>query len=86
MRSRMALAYGVAMIRRGGLSGIAISTNPGALRLTAHPFQRLPNTWACRYGDPAWKAFLDMFCDRMQSTGFMRERFAAYRQELVAGG
>ncbi|MCP5150742.1 MAG: transporter substrate-binding domain-containing protein [Ectothiorhodospiraceae bacterium] len=51
-----------------------------------HPFQRLPNTWACRYGDPAWKAFLDMFCDRMQSTGFMRERFAAYRQELVAGG
>jgi polar amino acid transport system substrate-binding protein len=48
-----------------------------------HPFQLLPNTWACRYGDPEWKFFLDMFCDRMISTGFMRDRFAAYRDELI---
>ena len=48
-------------------------------------FETLPNTWAVRYGDPEWVAFLDMFCDRMQSTGWMRRRFAAYREELVAG-
>ena len=48
-----------------------------------HPFQLLPNTWACRYGDPEWKFFLDMFCNRMISTGFMRDRFAAYRDELI---
>jgi ABC-type amino acid transport substrate-binding protein len=50
-----------------------------------HPFQLLPNTWACRYGDPEWKFFLDMFCDRMRSSGFMKERFAAYRAELIKG-
>jgi ABC-type amino acid transport substrate-binding protein len=48
-------------------------------------FETLPNTWAVRYGDPEWVAFLDMFCDRMQSTGCMRRRFAAYREELVDG-
>ncbi len=48
------------------------------------PFQLLPNTWACRYGDPEWKFFLDMFCDRMRSSGFMKERFAAYRNELIS--
>ena len=46
-------------------------------------FDLLPNTWACRYGDPEWKFFLDMFCNRMISTGFMKERFDAYRQELI---
>mgnify|MGYP001236716554 FL=1 len=48
-------------------------------------FETLPNTWTVRYGDPEWVAFLDMFCDRMQSTGWMRRRFAAYREELVSG-
>ena len=48
-----------------------------------HPFNLLPNTWACRYGDPEWKFFLDMFCDRMVSSGFMGERFRAYRDELI---
>jgi len=51
-----------------------------------HPFELLPNTWACRYGDPAWKAFLDMFCERLVSSGFMKDRFAVYRQELIKGG
>ena len=50
-----------------------------------NPYDLLPNTWACRYGDPEWKFFLDMFCNRMISTGFMKERFAAYREELIGG-
>ena len=48
-----------------------------------NPFQLLPNTWAIRYGDPEWKFFLDMFANRMRSSGFMAERFAAYRNELI---
>ena len=48
-----------------------------------HPWDLLPNTWACRYGDTEWKFFLDMFCNRMLSTGFMKDRFAAYAQELI---
>ena len=50
---------------------------------TGLKFETLPNTWAVRYGDPEWVAFLDMFCDRMQSTGWMKRRFAVYREELV---
>jgi len=46
-------------------------------------FDLLPNTWACRYGDPEWKYFLDMFCNRMLSTGDMKKFFAKYREELI---
>ena len=48
-----------------------------------HPWDLLPNTWALRYGDPEWKFFLDMFCDRMISTGWMKDRFRAYADELI---
>ena len=27
-----------------------------------HPFDKAPNTWMMRYGDPAWEAFIGGFC------------------------
>jgi ABC-type amino acid transport substrate-binding protein len=49
----------------------------------AHPFGRGANTWAVRYGDPAWKSFLDMWADNMVESGFMQERFTYYKELLV---
>jgi polar amino acid transport system substrate-binding protein len=49
----------------------------------AHPFGRGANTWAVRYGDPAWKFFLDMWADNMVASGFMQERFDYYKDQLV---
>jgi ABC-type amino acid transport substrate-binding protein len=39
------------------------------------PIDRRPNTWAVRYGDPTWKAFLDMFGDALVASGFMQARY-----------
>ncbi|MEE9229421.1 MAG: transporter substrate-binding domain-containing protein [Acidobacteriota bacterium] len=50
-----------------------------------HPYRLLPNTWAIRYDDPEWKFFIDMFADRMLSTGFMKQRFDFYKKELIKG-
>ncbi len=50
----------------------------------AHPFGRGANTWAVRYGDPAWKFFLDMWADNMVASGFVQERFNFYK-ELMMG-
>jgi hypothetical protein len=36
-----------------------------------------------RYGDPAWKSFLDMWADNMVESGFMQERFNYYKELLV---
>jgi ABC-type amino acid transport substrate-binding protein len=49
----------------------------------ARPFGRGANTWAVRYGDPAWKHFLDMWADNMVASGFMQERFDYYKEQLV---
>ena len=49
----------------------------------AHPFGRGANTWAVRYGDPAWKSFLDIWADNMVESGFMQERFNYYKELLV---
>lgn len=49
----------------------------------ANPFGRGANTWAVRYGDTAWKFFLDMWADNMVESGFMQERFNYYKEQLV---
>jgi ABC-type amino acid transport substrate-binding protein len=41
------------------------------------------NTWAIRYGDIAWKNFLDMWSDKMVTSGFMQERFDHYLDEIM---
>jgi ABC-type amino acid transport substrate-binding protein len=51
----------------------------------AHPFGRTANTWAIRYGDPAWKAFLDLWSDHMVSSGFMDDQYNRYKELLLAG-
>jgi ABC-type amino acid transport substrate-binding protein len=48
-----------------------------------HPFGRGANTWAIRYGDPAWKFFLDMWADNMVASGFVEERYEYYKDQLA---
>lgn len=48
-----------------------------------HPFGRGANTWAIRYGDPAWKFFLDMWADNMVASGFVEDRYEYYKEQLA---
>ena len=49
-----------------------------------HPFGRGANTWAIRYGDPAWKFFLDMWVDNAVESGLVQQRYDFYFKELQA--
>lgn len=49
----------------------------------ANPFGQAANTWAIRYGDPAWKAFLDMWVDNAIASGLVRERYDYYKEQLT---
>lgn len=51
----------------------------------ATPIGMTANTWAIRYGDTAWKFFLDMWADHMVASGFMKERYEHYLAELEKG-
>jgi ABC-type amino acid transport substrate-binding protein len=51
----------------------------------ARPFGKGANTWAIRYGDPAWKFFLDMWVDNMVASGFVQERYDYYKETMMAG-
>jgi ABC-type amino acid transport substrate-binding protein len=48
----------------------------------AHPFDMAPNTWAIRYGDPAWEAFISGWCNYAVTNGLVKGRFDHY-MELV---
>jgi len=48
-----------------------------------NPIGMNANTWAIRYGDPEWKFFLDMWSDKMVASGFMKERYEFYLNNLV---
>lgn len=50
----------------------------------SHPFGRGANTWAIRYGDPAWKFFLDMWVDNAVESGLVQQRYDFYFKELQA--
>jgi hypothetical protein len=47
-----------------------------------HPFARGANTWAIRYGDPAWKFFLDMWVDNAVESGLVQQRYDFYFKQL----
>jgi ABC-type amino acid transport substrate-binding protein len=49
-----------------------------------HPFGQGANTWAIRYGDPAWKFFLDMWVDNAVSSGLVQQRYEYFFKELQA--
>jgi hypothetical protein len=48
------------------------------------PIDKRPNTWACRYGDPEWKAFLDFFGDFLVVNGEMDRLFKLHMEKLGA--
>ena len=48
-----------------------------------NPIDTNANTWAIRYGDPEWKFFLDMWADKMVASGYMKERYEHYLQNLT---
>lgn len=50
-----------------------------------HPIGLTPNTWAIRYGDTAWKFFLDMWANHMAGSGFVQERYDHYLNEMAKG-
>jgi polar amino acid transport system substrate-binding protein len=49
-----------------------------------NPVDRRPNTWAVRYGDSAWKEFLDMFGAFMVASGEMNRLFKLHMEKLGA--
>jgi ABC-type amino acid transport system permease subunit len=49
-----------------------------------NPFGRGANTWAIRYGDPAWNIFLDMWMDNAVASGLVQQRHDHYFTELQA--
>ena len=48
-----------------------------------HPFDKAPNTWAIRYGDPAWESFISGFCNYMITQGFVKQRYDYYMNQML---
>jgi polar amino acid transport system substrate-binding protein len=46
----------------------------------AHPFDMAPNTWAIRYGDPTWEAFISGWCNYAVTNGLVKGRFDHYME------
>ena len=44
----------------------------------AHPFDMAPNTWAVRYGDPAWETFISGWCNYAVTNGLVKDRYDHY--------
>ena len=44
----------------------------------AHPFDKRPNTWMIRYGDTAWKNFLDMWSTYITGNGEVQRLYDKY--------
>lgn len=49
----------------------------------AHPFDKRPNTWLVRHGDPSWKNFLDGWASYITANGEVQRLFDKYLQELT---
>ena len=48
------------------------------------PIDKRPNTWAVRYGDAEWKAFLDFWGEFVVINGEMDRLFTHHMQKLGA--
>jgi ABC-type amino acid transport substrate-binding protein len=48
-----------------------------------HPFDKRPNTWLIRHGDPDWKNFLDFWATYATASGEVQRLFDKYMQELT---
>jgi len=49
----------------------------------AHPFDKRPNTWLIRHGDPEWKNFLDFWATYITGNGTVQRLYDKYLQELT---
>jgi polar amino acid transport system substrate-binding protein len=49
----------------------------------ANPFDKRPNTWLVRHGDPAWKNFLDMWCTYATVNGRVQRLYDQYMHDLT---
>jgi polar amino acid transport system substrate-binding protein len=49
----------------------------------AHPFDKRPNTWLVRHGDPAWTNFLDFWATYVTGSGQVQSLYDKYLQELT---
>jgi len=48
-----------------------------------HPFDKAPNTWAVRYGDPAWEGFISGFSNYMITQGFVKQRYDYHMNQML---
>lgn len=48
-----------------------------------HPFDKAPNTWAIRYGDPAWESFVSGFCNYLITQGFVKQRYDYHMNQML---
>ncbi len=48
-----------------------------------NPFDKRPNTWMVRHGDPAWKNFMDMWATFMVVNGEVQRLYDKYLAELA---
>ena len=47
------------------------------------PFDKRPNTWMIRYGDVAWKNFLDTWCAYVAANGQVQRLYDKYAAEIL---
>ena len=48
-----------------------------------HPFDKRPNTWMIRYGDPAWRSFLNTWITYVIGNGTVERIYNQYLQQLT---
>lgn len=48
-----------------------------------HPFDKAPNTWAMRYGDPAWEAFINGWCNYAITNGLVKDRYDHHMAQMM---
>jgi ABC-type amino acid transport substrate-binding protein len=46
-------------------------------------FDKRPNTWMVRYGDVAWKQFLDTWCNYAVTSGVVQQLYDKYAAEVL---
>ena len=49
----------------------------------SNSFDKRPNTWMIRYGDVAWKNFLDTWCAYVAANGQVQRLYDKYAAEIL---
>ena len=80
VRTRRATAYWTGDI---DILALAKRNNWAHVIDPEHPFDKRPNTWAIRYGDQAWKDFLNMWVATVLATGHVQNLYKSYVERLT---